>query len=260
MRLKGLFVTAIALAIFAAPAMGLAVRDDINFSGELDLYEIYNTLYNTSYGSTSGVGGVDPSDSLEAAGLRIALDEVFALLNNGNVSFMARYAGNDQRFGYYTNPWGIPTGDSATLGTDGNFNHLFDVNAPANQILGGPGFTPQFASIPAADSPVGFYLNSPAGSATTWFSQAALNSDGTDHMVAFFATDAVTGDVLYDRFIIAFEDRDAYDGKYDQDFNDLVVEVVIEGYRPFDPIPEPATVSLLLLGLTAAVVRRRFGA
>jgi hypothetical protein len=247
------------LALFATPAMGLAVRDDINPGTELDVYEIYNTVYGTTYGSTSGVGGTNPVNSLEAAGLRLGLDEVFALLADGDVSFVARYAGKDQRFGYYTNPFGVVSGDSTTTGVDGDFHWLFDVTAPSNQVLSGPGFTPHFASIPSADSPIGFYDNSPAGSATTWFSQAGRNSDGTDHMAAFYATD---GQGLIDPncFIIAFEDRDAYSGEYDQDFNDLVVEVCIEGFRPYDPIPEPATVSLLLLGLTAAVVRRRFGA
>ena len=260
MRFKGLLITAMAFAFVATSAMGLPVRDDINPGGELDLYEIYNTLYNTSYGSTSGIGGVDPTDSLENAGLRLAFDEVFFLFSNADLTFVARYAGNDQRFGYYTNPYGAVTGDFTTTGVDGNYNWLFDVTGSSNQILGGPGYTLQTGSIPASDSPFGFYLNTVPGSGTVWHSQESRNVDGTDHMVAFWATDPLTGEVQYDRFIIAFEDRNANSSTYDQDFNDLVVEVFVENFRPFDPIPEPATISLLLLGLTAAVVRRRFGA
>lgn len=258
MRLKGLLVLTAAFAVLAAPAMALPVQDDLNEAFEMDLYQIYNALYGTTYGSTSGAGGVNPADSLEADGLRIALDEVFALASSGNVSFVARYAGQDQRFGYYTNPFGGPTGDSTTTGVDGDFHWLFDVLAPPNQILGDPGFTPHFGAIPDSDSPIGFYDNSPAGGTTTWFSQSGYNADGTDHMVAFWANG--TGGIGGDTFIIAFEDRNSQDARFDQDYNDLVVEVTIEGFIPRDPIPEPATVSLLLLGLTAAVVRRRFGA
>jgi hypothetical protein len=86
----------------------------------------------------------------------------------------------------------------------------------------------------------GFYLDTPDG---TWFSQAALNSDGGDHMVAY---------QLGGQYFFGWEDL-ASKG-WDQDYNDFVV--LIGGVNGVS-VPEPATLGLLGLGILGMGAFRR---
>ena len=58
------------------------------------------------------------------------------------------------------------------------------------------------------------------------------------------------GNIIANRFLIAWEDL-ALD---DADYNDLVVEIF------FNPIPEPSTMALILMGIGGVAMRRRFSA
>lgn len=217
---------------FAAPAMAVTtVSDILNPAEELDLYEIYNALYGTAF-TSSGAGQLET--------LQVNPDEVFNLINpTADVQFVARFAGNEQRFGYYTAspPSGDPTVSGG--GVDGDFHHLFDAATTTGLILDGTGVV---ATI--GDSPFALYLNTPLNSGFTWFSQAALNSDAADHMVMY----SIAGDP--GKFMIAWEDLP----DHDWDYNDLVIEI------SFIPIPEPSTIALMLIGLGGAAIRRRFAA
>lgn len=227
-------IAIIAAATLAAPAMAVTtVQDGGNPAGELDLYEIYNALYGTAF-TSSGAGELET--------LQVNPDEVFSLINpTADVQFLARFAGNEQRFGFYTETVGVPAGDSTVSGggTNGDFTHLFDAATTSGLLLDGTGVTASIGS-----SPFGLYLNTPLGSATTWFSQSGLNSDAADHMVMY----SIAGDP--GRFLIAWEDLP----EHDWDYNDLVLEIA------FVPIPEPSTIALMLIGLGGAAFRRRFAA
>ena len=158
MRMDRVWVGICAVMLAATSASALTtVFDNANPSGELDLYQIYNAMYATSFTASSGGG------SLES--LQVTESGVFSLLSSSASAFyVARYAGKDQRFGYYTTP-GSPTGDFTVSGggTSGDYHHLFDIFTSGVLILDNSGPSGLIGS-----SPFGFYLNSPAGCSTVW--------------------------------------------------------------------------------------------
>jgi len=257
----------VAMALVAAPAFALTSVEDPWNEGfptdELNLYEIYNSIYGTDFGSTDGAtdgglstGGMD--------GLRVEPDQIFEYAEDGVAQFLARYAGRNQTFGYYTDLNGGPT-----------YVPLFTSNAPAqNQIITNNtdnvtyhvGEFGGFVTLPAADSPIGFYDYNVRQTDPTvpllWHSENGRNFDGEDHMVAFYGLVEVAEDVWVvdtTTILVAFEDHPGLEP--DHDYNDLVVEVRFPGgFTPNDPVAEPATAGILLLGLAGAALRRRFTA
>lgn len=248
---KSWYVAILAACLLAVPsASATFVNDNINPDEEFDLYEIYNALFGT--GVTAAFGQeFDASDFSQTTdgfadldSLQLGEAGVFGLIGaSGTATFTAIYAANDQRFGYYTDPLGTVDG-SSILGT-GDYHHLFDVLGDTTINTSGTGL-----STSIVDEPYGFYLNSPAESSTTWFSQVSRNSDSKDHFILYSVLND-DGTIDGTRFLLAWEDLT---GLQDTDYNDLVV--LIEGIV----IPEPSTVALLLIGLGGVVMRRRFAA
>lgn len=167
----------------------------------------------------------------------VALDRVDDDLDHrfqtqgGRAQAIARFAANVQNFGYNQ-------GESG-----GAFHTIFRV--PGSEAF-------SWVDIPSMES-FRFFLNSSNGSPVYWASNPSENR-GQDHLLTWrIASGPDTGD-----YVLAWEDMDlAYS---DRDYNDLIVQ--IRTVTPIVPIPEPASIGLLALGILGAGVtclrRRRF--
>ena len=167
------------------------------------------------------------------------MDQVWDDGTAGTVA-KARYAGDNQSFGYWLN--------------GGAYTKAFDVT--------GSGFSVSESAVITFDADDTWHWgrygkNAPAGPHSSLESENPETTD-IDHMVTYKITglDQLSEDdpdyTTYPTWLLFFEDRDAGDGQWDDfDYNDLVVEVQC--------VPEPLTVLGVFLGVSGlgAYIRRR---
>lgn len=149
--------------------------------------------------TANGYGSLDP----EAAETGI---EVWNFEDNDSgsvtvtVTVLAKYAGNNQAFGYY------PVGDHS------DFVPLFKVGSHSSAVPAlavGDSITVTIPNL----STIGFALDTEGSQPNRWYSESALNTSSADNVAVYNPLD--------NTYLLAFEDLLDSDG----DYNDLVLEI-----------------------------------
>ncbi len=240
----------ISLACLSLAVGAAAQATPVNLSaanGEMNLQQVLDGIT---------VGG--PS-SVDVAGDQYANDTLWSLGGSGGAfsQIVIELAGNAaiNSFGIYdaTDPTQFVEifAGSATAGSSSaraTFSIMADGQVVRNLF--------DETGIYFAGNLFGFYLSTPGH---TWYSDAARNSDGADHMVAYQGTgdtvqigNTIAGPWANNEFVMGWEDLPR--SQWDYDYNDFVVMVEsVNGVQ----LPEPGTFALFGFGLAALALSRR---
>lgn len=139
---------------------------------------------------------------------------------------------------------------AASTGTQVTISIRFD----GSVYLNGSDTGKDFSLIDGGNDAFGFFLGTTGGN---FYSDTSLNADGFDHLAVYQGTNTDTiqipgftpGTWTDNEFLLAWEDLA---GGGDGDYNDLVLMV-----ESIEPVPEPAILSLLALGLIGVGAARR---
>lgn len=206
------------VALAASPAMATIVLDPwsvSNPSDELNLFEIVNALYGTSYTSSAQMlfAQIDPHDEVFSGSHSILAEAKYAGYNQTIGWYQETGAGDPDEFHVLFTATGNGLGNfgSATINPTGNFG-LFETAGPA-------GSPPLY----------------------TWYSESDENANGEDHMVTYDVEQLTNNSLYHNVWLAGWEDKPF--NVSDKDYDDFVLQYTI--------VPEPSTLLLMGMGLAA---------
>jgi hypothetical protein len=222
------------IALLSCNAFAIIAQDPPVATGEPSLWQIYNDLY--------GAGTVTSNADLDLIQSNTELwTPAAGTVNEVHVEGVWTNAYLTEVFGYYTvNPDSSPNYQYILSGVTNNYS-----GAPYYGDLRGTGFSTTFTT----SDTFGFfdYAHTPGNPSEgyAWLSEASRNLLGEDHLLVFTTPTPGT-------YLLAFEDLPFADPDGHMDYNDLLMQVTITQHI----VPEPASLTLLGVGVAALIARR----